>query len=358
MASKVLSVEVGYSFTKVCEMDYQSKKPKIYNCFVLPTPDGILADGMLTADDGFVLSFKEQLSKNKIKTKAAVFTISSSKIASREVRIPYCKENRIGDLVRSNLQDYFPIDVSQYKVAYSILETEGAAADEFEDEKKKQPTGYKLLLLAVPFQILEGYRSFASAVGLDVKEIDYNGNSVYQAAKEACAEGTQMVVKIDERSSLILVMKDGVIELNRTIPYGIDNMVSALMETSSWGNFASYKWALDLSMKKTCVLSRFYNPDMIERPTAGAVDTEAGSDQVTPLKKDKITVTNTLISLVGGISKVVDYYNANHGDAPIEKMYVTGVGADILGITKLLSNEIGFKINKLQNVTGIFHRTV
>ena len=88
MAGKVLSIEVGYSFTKVCELDYQSKKPKIYNSFVLPTPDDILADGMLTVDEGFVAAFKEKLAEKKIKTKTAVFTISSSKIATREVKIP------------------------------------------------------------------------------------------------------------------------------------------------------------------------------------------------------------------------------------------------------------------------------
>ena len=132
MAGKVLSIEVGYSFTKVCELDYKTKKPKIYNSFVLPTPEGTLADGMITVDDGFVALFKNKLAEKGIKTKAAVFTVSSSKIASREVKIPYCKENRIGDLVRANLADYFPIDVSQYMVAHSVLEVEGVAKEAYQ----------------------------------------------------------------------------------------------------------------------------------------------------------------------------------------------------------------------------------
>ena len=166
-----------------------------------------------------------------------------------------------------------------------------------------------------------------------------------------------MVVKIDERSSLILVQKDGVIVLNRTIPYGIDTMVSAISETSSWGNFDSYKAALDLSMKKACILSRFYREESAITPVPGAegyaVEKEVGAEQLTPLKKDKIAVTNSLSALVGGISKVVDYYNANHSDEPIEKMYITGVGADVAGMAKLLSNEIGFNIDKLVNFTGV-----
>ena len=344
MAGKVLSIEVGYSFTKVCEMDYQSKKPKIYNSFVLPTPEGILADGMLTVDDVFVGKLKEKLTDLKIKTKGAVFTISSSKIATREVKIPYCKENRIGDLVRTNLQDYFPIDVSQYMVAHSILEVEGVSkvSEEDMDGNKKPagtPTGYKLLLLAVPSQIINGYRLFANALGLEVKEIDYNGNSIYQAAKEECAEGTQMIIKVDERASLLLVQKDGVIVLNRTIPYGIDETVSALAETTAWGELTTYEEALALLRSKTCILERF------ERP----------QEPVDPVEvlKDKMAVTSSLMALTGGISKVVDYYNSNHSDAPIEKMYVTGVGADVSGITELLGNAIGSEVHKLTQLTGI-----
>ena len=344
MAGKVLSIEVGYSFTKVCEMDYQSKKPKIYNSFVLPTPEGILADGMLTVDDAFVGTFKEKLADLKIKTKGVVFTISSSKIATREVKIPYCKENRIGDLVRTNLQDYFPIDVSQYMVAHSILEVEGvskANAEDMDGNKKPAgtPTGYKLLLLAVPSQIINGYRLFANALGLEVKEIDYNGNSIYQAAKEECAEGTQMIIKVDERSSLLLVQKDGVIVLNRTIPYGIDETVSALAETTAWGELTTYEEALGLLRSKICILDQFQKP-------------EDSTDPVEVLK-DKMAVTSSLMALTGGISKVVDYYNSNHSEAPIEKMYVTGVGADVSGITELLSNAIGSEVHKLTQLTGI-----
>lgn len=350
MAGKVLSIEVGYSFTKVCELDYQAKKTKVYNSFVLPTPEGILADGMLTVDDDFVAAFKAKLAELKIKTKGAVFTISSSKIATREVRIPYCKENRIGDLVRSNLQDYFPIDVSQYMVAHSVLEVEGLTKTADETGAKKAtgtPTGYKLLLLAVPSQIINSYRLFAGALGLEVKEIDYNGNSIYQVAKEECAEGTQMIVKIDERSSLLLVIKDGVIVLNRTIPYGIDESVATLVETKAWGEISSYEDALALATHNICILPSFQRTAVVKEEEA-----EPATDTAEVLQ-DKMAVTSSLMSLVGGISKVVDYYNSRNMDAKIEDMYITGVGADFAGISNLLSNELGLIVEALTHVAGV-----
>lgn len=348
MASKVLSIEIGYFFTKVCEMDYQGKKPKIYNSFVIPTPNGLLQDGMLELENNdFATDFKNILIQKKIRTKAAIITISSSKIATREIRIPYCKENKIEDIVRSNLSDYFPIDVSQYMVAHSILEVEGVVKSGGEKSKKEEnPTGYRLLLLAVPTQIIESYRRFATAAGLDLKEIDYNGNSLYQASKDVCLEGTQLVIKVDERSSALLVQRNGVIVLNRTIPYGIEEAVSALIDTNSWGELRNYEDALAVAGKETCIL-----PNLEVNPQEEA-QSEPDSHEEGAFN-DKRHVTTTLFTLINGISKVIDYYNTNHLDEPIEKMYITGVGADFMGLPALLSNEVGSEITKLATVAGI-----
>lgn len=295
MAGKVLSIEVGYATTKVCEMDYQAKKPKVYRYFSMPTPDGILADGLVTVTEEFVNNLKAEMAKNKIRTKDVVFSISSSKIATREVKIPYCKESNIGNLVRVNMSDYFPIDVSQYMGAYTILSVEGIEPSEEGEKSKAKPTGYRLLILAAPNAILDSYKRLAAALKLNVKEIDYCGNSIYQAAKEECAEGTQLIVKIDSRSSLLQIQRDGKIVMTRTIPYGIMEDVEA---------------------------------------------TQADAEQA-------------MVSLVEGVSKVVDYYNSNHGTDIIDRICLTGVGADYPGLRQLMEEEILTTVQILTNLTGI-----
>ena len=297
MAGKVLSIEVGYAMTKVCEMDYRAKKPRVYRYFSIPTPDGVLADGMITVTEEFVNNLKAEMANNKMRTKDAVFTISSSKIATREIKIPYCKESNIGNLVRTNLSDYFPIDVSRYLSAYTILEVEGvASADEDDKSKaKSKPTGYRLLILAVPEDIIESYKLLASALKLNVKEIDYCGNSIYQAAKESCSEGVQMIVKVDSRSSLLLAQKDGRIVMTRTIPYGI-------------------------------------------------IQDEQSSQE---------EAEQAMVALVEGVSKVVDYYNSGHSGEPIERINLTGVGANYISLCDMMEDEIRIKVRVLSNITGI-----
>ena len=64
-------------------------------------------------------------------------------------------------------------------------------------------------------------------------------------------------------------------------------------------------------------------------------------------------MTESLRTLVGGIIRVIDFYNSNHSGRPIEKLYITGIGADFSGLSNLLTNESGIKIKNLTHLAGI-----
>ena len=85
MAGKVISIEIGYSLTRVCEVDYKSKTHKVYGYFTMPTPEGMINDGILNLNETFVTDLKETLAEHRMKSKQVVFTLTSTKIASREV---------------------------------------------------------------------------------------------------------------------------------------------------------------------------------------------------------------------------------------------------------------------------------
>lgn len=372
MAERVLSIEMGNSLTKVIETDLGAKSPKIYNSFVVTTPEGMLKDGIVDTDDEFVNTFLRMLTVKRIKTRRAVFTISSSKIATREARIPYCKESKIKELVRTNLQDYFPIDGSQYMFSHSVIGLEFEAKDEAatgaieekKDEKKEpltkaeqvkaeldsgtvkvagkskrgKPIGYKLLLLAAPKQLIQSYEKLAQAIGLSIAALDYNGNSVFQAAKDECRDGVQLIVKVDEKSTLLMVLEDGATTLNRTIPYGIDEAIKGLMQTDIFGDTKDYEKAVNVARTKQVLMPSFEECDTEDPKEEFAVRSE---------------LTLTLRSLAGGVIRVIDYYNANHNQRPVEKMLITGLGADFTGLDVLLTSEIGLKIRDITRVAGV-----
>ncbi|WP_310605621.1 type IV pilus biogenesis protein PilM, partial [Anaerosporobacter sp.] len=156
MAGKrVLSIEIGITLTKVCEIDYHSKSPKVYRCITFATPENTVADGYIRDKERFVESLKVELANAGIRSTNVVFTVASTKITSREVTIPCVKENRIHDVIQANLTEYFPMNLEDYTVTYNLLEKKTTSEDRH----------MRLLVLAAPNNLIKNYYNVAEMMG-------------------------------------------------------------------------------------------------------------------------------------------------------------------------------------------------
>ena len=331
MAAKAIAIEIGYSLTKVCEVDYKAKTHKIYKSFTVLNGAEVINDGALMVSPEYVETLKRALAANHVKAKQVVFTITSSKIASREVTIPYVKENRIADVVNANATDYFPVDLSQYQLAYTILGTIG---------EQKGSQQYKLLVMAVPTALLTGYYDLAKALKLEVAAIDYASNSIFQVVKDECAKGKHIVVKIDERSSLVMAVENSVLTFTRSVSYGFEEVMETVMNTLCWGEVTSVEQAIRVLQRNDCIV-----------PESG----EAESDEdAAKSAKDRALedVREAVIPLIGGITRVIDYYASRASGEAVERILITGAGADFKGMAEMLSRETNMPVTVLKEAAG------
>ena len=311
MAAKVISIEIGYSVTRLCEVDYKSKTHRVYRRATIFTPDGVINDGVLSPTQEYIDSIKSAIAENKMTAKQIMFTITSGRIASREVMVPLVKENRLADVVTANASEYFPVDLSQYELAYNILGIVG--------EKGSQQQ-YKLLVMAAPASLLSGYYDLAKELKLELAAIDYAGNSVYQVAKDKGAHGASLVIKIDERSTLVMAIQNSMMTFTRNVSYGVDEAIQTIMDSVRWSDATTVLEAVDAMSLSDCTIF----PEIVE----------------------------ALDPLIGGISRVIDYYASHNTDAPVEQIYITGLGADIKGLTTLLAKDTDLPVDVLRQVPG------
>ena len=338
MAKKVLSIQVGYSLTKVCEMDYQSKKPKMYHCFNVPTPDGVLNDGQITVRDDLIIRIVQGIYENRIKTRDVVFNVSSSRIASREVLIPPVnKAGVIGDIVKNNAKDYFPIDLDQYELAHMLM---GKVADESGGEK------LKVNVLAIPKEMLRGYEELAAKCDLNLVALDYTGNSIYQVVKNVCKKDeTALVINIDEHQTVATVLDGETILLQRSLSYGVDEAINLLIESRVYGE-RSYAQAAQ-ELRRTMLVRKALDDSTEIIEDYDFVEPE--SPKMTVLK-DKIT--HSMTTLISGIDRVISFYNSHNSQNPIKAIWITGVGAGFKGLKRLLTNELGMQVQVLDTNAG------
>ena len=335
MNNRVLSIEIGNSFTKICEIDYKVKKPKVYKVLTVETPEGVVVDGMLQPTQEYADHLVNALGTNGIRTKRVIFTISSTRVASREVQIPNVKANKIEALVKTNANDYFPVDLTQYEIGHYL-------AGGLTEEGK-----LRVMALAVPKALLNSYYQLAQMCGWEVECFDYSSNSLYQILRDEKSEKVTMMIKIDENNTIVTVLSAGKVLLQRTVAYGVQDAIETMIASGAYAVNDPMS-AVERFQKKTCLNRVLHQGDKLWEENAGRwEDEDAGNVEVTTARQK---ITSSLEPLIVGVSRVIDFYDSRNSDTPIERTYVTGLGGSFSGMSKLFTNCLERKVHTLSDM--------
>ncbi len=335
MNNRVLSIEIGNSFTKICEIDYKVKKPKVYKVLTVETPEGVVVDGMLQPTQEYADHLVNALGTNGIRTRKVIFTISSTRVASREVQIPNVKANKIEALVKTNANDYFPVDLTQYEIGHYL-------AGGLTEEGK-----LRVMALAVPKALLDSYYQLAQMCGWEVECFDYSSNSLYQILRDEKSEKVTMMIKIDENSTIVTVLSAGKVLLQRTVAYGVQDAIETMIASGAYAVNDPMS-AVERFQKKTCLNRVLHQGDKLWEENAGRwEDEDAGNVEVTTARQK---ITSSLEPLIVGVSRVIDFYDSRNSDNPIQKTFVTGLGGSFSGMSKLFTNCLERKVHTLSEM--------
>ncbi|MBQ5561083.1 MAG: pilus assembly protein PilM [Lachnospiraceae bacterium] len=339
MGKKILSIEIGLHTTKVCEVEAGKKNPHVSNCITFDTPDNIVEDGYILDKELMAQTLRANLAKAKMNSKDVNITIVSTKIANREVVIPNMPENKIQAMIDTSASEYFPLDVSEYTISYSIL-------DKINTKEEKK---IKLLLLAAPNNLIKNIYAFAEIAGLKLNAIDYIGNSVYQILKKQVGSRVNVSVQINEQTTLVNVIENEKLALQRTIPYGAMNVVSAVLDNSIFGK-TNTREAMQLLMQENIINARLDMGGEVNRTVPMASD---DYDRVMRELRGREDVTNTIQYIMNNVNRVLDYFMSRNSDKRINAIYLTGVGAKFKGIEVLFTNETGYDVKKIDNLFSV-----
>ena len=332
--ARILSIEAEASQIRVAEVEVRGKKGKIHNCFCIPVSQGAVEDGQIRDTKTLGENLKAELSQRKIRTKKVYFATGSTRIASREVRIPFVKANRIQSIIEANATDYFPIDVSKYVLSYSVVDVESQKSEDGKEETKQ----YHLMVYAAPKAISAAYSEFAENAGLTMTGITYTGDSIYHSVKDAYAKGTHILVKVEYTGTSITIIQDGELTLQRNINYGVDSAAETVRAFPEFGDRLDANEALDVLCSRKCI-NPFLDMESFD---------EEISDEERKLETARAEVTESLRYLIGNISRIMDYYISRHTDTNFDSIVCCGLGVRVKGLMLLLTNELGQQVDVLQ----------
>lgn len=312
---KILSIEIGVDVTHVLEMDYRVKNPKVYRSFSFQTPVGVIGEAGVRKSEEFRTALHKLLDANKIKTRKTLFVVNSGKIASREVLIPMIKENRIKDFLNTNSADFFPVDLSRYQLVYR---NEGVVQ---QDKVKKR----KLYVFAVPGDLVQSYEELADFCSLELTALDYVGNSIFQMMHKAVGNNICCSVKLDDNATMITIINQGMVVLQRTVFYGFEEVEKVVVDSGLFPK-EQYPAAMDILQQTDCLNANQAAPE----------------DAMNAMRAEAV---EALRPMIGNIRRVLDYYQSRNNGAEVKECFLIGNGAYIKGLDRLMSLELNLPVH-------------
>ncbi|MCC2225249.1 MULTISPECIES: hypothetical protein [Roseburia] len=312
---KILSIEIGVDVTHVLEMDCRVKNPKVYRSFSFQTPVGVIGEAGVRKSEEFRTALHKLLDANKIKTRKTLFVVNSGKIASREVLIPMIKENRIKDFLNTNSADFFPVDLSRYQLVYR---NEGVVQ---QDKVKKR----KLYVFAVPGDLVQSYEELADFCSLELTALDYVGNSIFQMMHKAVGNNICCSVKLDNNATMITIINQGMVVLQRTVFYGFEEVEKVVVDSGLFPK-EQYPAAMDILQQTDCLDANQAAPE----------------DAMNAMRAEAV---EALRPMIGNIRRVLDYYQSRNNGAEVKECFLIGNGAYIKGLDRLMSLELNLPVH-------------
>lgn len=311
---KVLSIDITNESITIIEITASDKKQtQVHNVIIFETPEDSYEDGVIKAPDRIAYAIKEQLGSRGITNKNVIFVLSSTKIVNREVTVPFMNSKKIRDYINSNSSEYFPVNIEDYAVSHAILET---VADEGGSKQ------LRVLAIAAPASMVKSYHELASIAGLNIVDIDYIGNAMFELIKtQIIADTTTMVIQLGSEATVLNIVQGENLLLQRTVPYGTNSVVNVVMD--------------ERNVDATTAMTLLQNEKII---TADFADNEA---------------TGAFRYLINNIGRVMDFYASKNPTRPIEDVCLTGDGALIKGIDGLFKVQLNVNTRIMDNLINI-----
>lgn len=315
--AKVLNIEIGDRLTKVCCTVKKKKTYQILESFMFQMPEGYVTDGVIEDPSALAGVLRAELDAHGLGgIKNVVFALSSGKIASREVKLPPMKEKLIADAIQTNAADYFPVDLTNYHVTYSLLE----------NVKGIEP-GCRVNVMAAPVSMLAGYFNVAKDAGLAIQAIDASGNSHYQALKGIGEKSVTMYIDVDCTGSFVSFMQYDNLLMQRTFAYGGDEMIARYMVAT--GKSANqYLEALHQLTVESGVL-------------VGASAPISEGD-----------VESSLGRLVSSVARSIDYFNSSRWEISAQQIVLMGPCGKLVGLRELITATTGLPTIYIDELPG------
>lgn len=320
---KILSMSFSSTGVEVIEGRNVKGIPKIYECFHINLPGNVYRDGNILDMEQIIYVLKKEFENNSIFTKNVVGVINSSEIIGREIKLPKLKTREIEAILRYKIDDYIPIDPSEYVIQF--LTTDSTQEGNIEENN--------IMLMGIPKKIVKSHLDMFKDIGLRPKKLDICGHAISKLigmgsiinSKYECKNKTILSLGFCYTGIELTLVDKGYMRIIRFIEGGVSYL------------FHDEEDLVNLSR------------DDILNKIKIALEIDSMSADIVEYRTYRV-IREKFLKIIEDLNIIIKYYIDINPKNKIDIILVHGEFADIDGIEETLS--------KLLNIKALVLRTI
>ncbi len=320
-SKSIVGLDIGSSMVKAVELTRKSngKDFDLHHLGVSRMAPEAIVQGAFLNSSAIVEAIRDAVDHAKIRTKRVAAAVSGHSVIVKKVSLPSMTREELDEQIRWEAEQYIPFDVNEVNLDFQILE-----ASDTEGQME-------VLLVAAKKDLIDDYVQVIQEAGLQPVVIDVAAFAVENAfAVNYQTESGQAValVNIGAQVVNINIVQDGAPAFTRDITTAGNHYTEEIQK------------ALSISF------------DEAERIKLGGRGRD--SQEVIPQEVEQAiqAVTETV---VGEISRSLDFFAATSAETRIEKVFLSGGGANVSGLDKIFHERTGLPVeilNPLKRMTA------
>jgi type IV pilus assembly protein PilM len=307
----VVGLDIGSSSVKAVELSRRgrSKEFELTHLGVAPMPAEAIVQGAFLNSSAIVEAIREAVEKAKIRTKSVAAAVCGHSVIVKKVSLPAMTRDELDEQIRWEAEQYIPFDVNEVNLDFQILNGGGGEGQ------------MEVLLVAAKKDLVDDYVQVIREAGLQPAAIDVAAFAVenaFEANYEIRPDEVVALVNIGAQVVNINIISNGAPAFTRDITTAGNQYTEEIQK------------ALSISF------------DEAERLKLGGRRSES-SQEVVPQEVEQAmrSVTETVI---GEISRSLDFFSATSADSRIERIVLCGGGASVAGLQAAFQQRSGAKV--------------
>jgi type IV pilus assembly protein PilM len=309
-----VGVDIGSYSIKIVEIKVLGNDVEVVSQHSYPSVPGVWTDNF--DEEALVVA----LSQGIAPLSEVISCIGGEKVITRSSRFPAMSDRELASAAQIEIGKFLPVSAEQMEVRFVRLDQD----PEIEAARKTavgsaDGLGESVLLLAVPSVTVYQYHSIFSRAGMTVTAFDLQALALWRVFGRDIT-GAAAIIDIGEKSSQMVVVKNGLIRFIRLLPVGGEALTKTIVDTFSVDNAQARELKEESSVDRN---SAIYVQDGVPQRIGNAL-------------------REGLTELIKEVRRSMNFWTAQDG-LSVERIILSGGTSKLNGITDYCQEMLGIK---------------